>query len=312
LRPDYFYFISLSLHNSRINCGKMEEAYKKVLKLCGLTTTDARKALHDEGLDTLDKFGLITQEMLEATCVHIRKQGAAANKPVNHITFLSQSCLLGLHHWYSSFVRVGTTPTQEQVEKLKTEDLQSQIMGMQREKEDHADIVSTPTKFNKEADWQMFKEKFNNYLSARFVRSKLPLSYVIHSNDAPSTATKFTSDHTRMVAVAPLTGAAYEEDNSMVWAALKDATLEGSAWNHIARYEKARDGRSSWKALIGYYEGAAHVNTMIEKAEEIIDGTIYNGEQRNFTFDTYVSRFMQAYRWLDEHRKSKLDETEKV
>ena len=51
---------------------------------------------------------------------------------------------------------------------------------------------------------------------------------------------------------------------------------------------------------------------MIEKAEEIINRTIYNGERRNFTFDTYVSRFMQAYRWLDEHRKSKLDETEKV
>ena len=106
--------------------------------------------------------------MLEVTCVHIRKQGAAADTPVNHITFLSQSCLFGLHHWNSSFVCVGTTPTQEQVENLKTEYLQGQILVMQYEKEDHADVISTPTKFSKESDWKMFKKKFNNDLSACF------------------------------------------------------------------------------------------------------------------------------------------------
>jgi hypothetical protein len=36
---------------------------------------------------------------------------------------------------------------------------------------------------------------------------------------------------------------------------LQSLTLNGPAWAWINNYERIRDGRGAWKALIAYYEG---------------------------------------------------------
>jgi hypothetical protein len=67
---------------------------------------------------------------------------------------------------------------------------------------------------------------------------------------------------------------------------LQSLTLNGPAWAWINNYERVRDGRGAWKALITYYEGDSMKTRAKQECYDSIAKVVYKGNSRTFDFTT--------------------------
>lgn len=93
-----------------------------------------------------------------------------------------------------------------------------------------------------------------------------------------------------------LTGPEYNINNGIVFDLLQ--SLAGPAWAWINNYERVRDGRNAWKALMAYYEGDSMQTRSKQQCYEEISQAVYKGYSRNFNFSSYVTIHQQAHQDL--------------
>ncbi len=60
-------------------------------------------------------------------------------------------------------------------------------------------------------------------------------------------------------------------------------------------HDRARNGRAAWKALVEHYEGPTEQNKVIEAAYNTIRNATYQGERRNWTFESYYHAHQEAH-----------------
>jgi hypothetical protein len=104
-------------------------------------------------------------------------------------------------------------------------------------------IVEAPAEYKTRTKWKAFKEGSIAYLNCIKGSHNIPLAYVIRDNAIPQPNQAYQSDHHRMIAIAPLAGPEYEEDNGKVFDLLKSWTINGPAWTWMRAFNAARDGR---------------------------------------------------------------------
>jgi len=122
-----------------------------------------------------------------------------------------------------------------------------------------------------------------------------PISYVLRENEGPpDNENEYETQEELELAMVPLKGAYYDEDNHAVFDSLKSRLLNGPAWTWIQDFDTKRDGRGAWKALYAHFEGVSRQIRMKTAAYASIKRAEYKGA-KNFVFYLYKRIHTQAH-----------------
>jgi len=116
--------------------------------------------------------------------------------------------------------------------------------------------------------------------------------------DTPIPGLNYATVHEQLVEQAIHDGPEYNTNNGIVYDLLQSLTLNGPAWSWISVFQRSRNGRAAWKALIEYYEGDAMQMRTKQQCYDAIAKANYQGVKRNFDISTYVAIHQQAHQDL--------------
>ena len=163
----------------------------------------------------------------------------------------------------------------------------------------------------KSKEWHTNLEKIRTYFNnLRSKGTKLPLGYVIRSDEAPSNARSrdFTSYDEELIAKARIKVAGtdtstawFKADNQVVFKKLQELLADHTqALTYIKKHEAKKDGRAALKELEDSYIGVAYATNLFTEAENKLRNLTYHGEQRRFNFDKYVEISTKQHAILDD------------
>ena len=87
-------------------------------------------------------------------------------------------------------------------------------------------------------------------------------------------------------------------DNANMYDLIKSLAGNGPLWPFIQPFERTRNGRGAWKALVQYFEGDTMKARLKAVAYQAITKANYQGPRRNFEFSTYVTIHQRAHQDL--------------
>jgi hypothetical protein len=113
-------------------------------------------------------------------------------------------------------------------------------------------ILKPPAEFKAGMKWKSFKEGTIAYLNLIKGMHNIPLAYVICEDKALPPNQIYQSEHHRLIAITPLLGIEFEEDNGIVFNLLKSWTHNSPAWTWMQAYNTTRNGRQARLALVAF------------------------------------------------------------
>jgi hypothetical protein len=96
-----------------------------------------------------------------------------------------------------------------------------------------------------------------------------------------------TVDH-EMTARAPHTGRTFVNDRRKVWEIMSNICGKHSCFVYIKPALRTRNGRDAYMLLFDHLLGPNNVGNMASEDETKLTSTLYNGEKKRFTWETYV------------------------
>jgi hypothetical protein len=129
-------------------------------------------------------------------------------------------------------------------------------------------------------------------------QASIPLAYIVRENDIPVQNIIYPTMHDQLVECAILHDAEYNTNNGIVYDLLQSLTLNGPAWTWVNGFQRTRDGRGAWKALSAYYKGDSMRTRNKQECNDAIVKAVYQGNKRNFDFNSYVMIHQQAHQDL--------------
>jgi hypothetical protein len=152
-----------------------------------------------------------------------------AGPPPLAVPYIAQKRLNIFCFWVTRQNRLGEPIepalfTQAAVETYGT------MMAISKESADEENIVKAPAEYKAGSKWKAFKEGAIAYLNGVKGRHDIPLAYIIRENEVPVPNQVYQSEHQRLIAVTPLQGVEFEDDNGRIFDLLKSWMLNGPAW----------------------------------------------------------------------------------
>ena len=92
-------------------------------------------------------------------------------------------------------------------------------------------------------------------------------------------------------------GTFWRTDNAMIWQFLWKVCPGTTAWNTIASFESARNGRSAMLALLRQYMGSDVQGVLIRHAETFLENAQFDGRHKNYDWHMFVNKMRQAFIW---------------
>ena len=181
---------------------------------------------------------------------------------------------------------------------LFTQEEQETYSTMMNSEPDRDTTVKEPPEFKGSIKWKPWKEAVISYFNSVLTKDFIPLTYIIREQEVPDPLATYESEHQRLVAIAPLRGNEFKNDNGIVFDFLKSWTINGPAYPWMKQYSNTRNGRAAWLAMLAYYEGSAARDRVKESAYAAIANAKYHREKKRFSFDTYVNIHQEAYQDL--------------
>jgi hypothetical protein len=174
--------------------------------------------------------------------------------------------------------------------------------------EEDTSTVKPPSEFQQGSKWKAFKEGAITFFNSVRGRGNILLAYIIREQEIPDPLMVYDNEHQRLIAVTPLQGIEFSEDNGKVFDNLKSWTLKGPAWTlkgpawtWMWSFNANRDGRGAWLALVAHYEGDVQKDRVKDAAYSSIAAARYHGEKKKFSFETYVSIHQEAFEDLEQY-----------
>ena len=181
-------------------------------------------------------------------------------------------------------------------------------LGGDKDNEDSIDKIVLP-QLNEAKDWTPFKEKFKQLLDLTVGAHNIAIQYVIDS----TVRTHLQANALRSeIATIDLEtegiftqntvhfGAAYKNDNKLVWNLLANTLLNKPGYNHISGFNNSKNGRGAWFALRTFYEGENYLKNLREIAFNKLPNTFYRGETNRYNFEKYVNSHKMAHKVLED------------
>jgi hypothetical protein len=142
-------------------------------------------------------------------------------------------------------------------------------------------------------DWPRTLDKIREYLSSQYVITGAALDYVVHPDiavkpEAEDPDEGYETVDQEMTARAPYTGRSFVNDRRKVWEIRSNIYVKHSCFVYIKPALRTRNGRDAYMLLFGHFLGPKNVGNMASEADTKLTGTLYNGENKRFTWETYV------------------------
>jgi alcohol dehydrogenase class IV len=102
--------------------------------------------------------------------------------------------------------------------------LTAQLMRQQLEDDTQLDketVVKMPDKFKIGSSWKVFSEAVETYISQLLGTGRDPLSGVIKKYVIANADALYETEQDQMIAIAPLSGASYQQDHTRVYGIIK-------------------------------------------------------------------------------------------
>ena len=275
---------------------------------------ERREAVQGEGLGVLADFLEFDKDAIEIVCSSIRKPGGTiANPNANvqgapayvpnpgfSIPAICEKRLIAAAYTAKIYDMIGRDITPETMSRsrIKKFDAHRTIM------EDHEDpeklqVVSKTFGIVKAMDL------VPSHLRDRLGVRKVPLSYVIRetadTGNAPLPAANepvspgFTSITEELIHYTPHTGDEYAEDNAKVFQILQDMVSGTSFESSVKTFQRRRDGRAAYLALVQHNLGSSKWDKILEDAEAYVSKREWNGKNHRFNLKSHVNKHREAY-----------------
>jgi hypothetical protein len=158
------------------------------------------------------------------------------------------------------------------------------------------DLIKAPDPFKKDTDWLTWSESLLTYTrSKKGQNNNTPLAYVLRERDVPVEGATYPTDLDEKIERTLLVGPQYAADNATMYDLLKSLAGNGPLWPFIQPFERNRNGRAAWKALVNFYEGDTMKARAKQTAYQAIAKSSYQGPRRNFGFSAYVTVHQRAH-----------------
>lgn len=268
-------------------------AFRAALGRIGFSE-QAQEAVVRQGFSSIDDLNVLGKEDIKRVCKIIRDNDADISIP-----FMQQQLLESMRYWVKTRKRRGLHTHAVLFTRAVADDYAQLMLVDMEDVDDKAEGTKLmPDKFKYGSKWNTFKEAVDTYLSQVKGGGRVPINYVIREHDVPPIDAMYSNDIEQLISTVPLRGEHYKRDNDKVYGIIKSLVLEGPGWNWIIHLDRSRDGRDAWKALKAHYEGASNLNRNKEEAYASIASAQYQGERKNFTFETYTNIHQKAHQDL--------------
>jgi hypothetical protein len=119
------------------------------------------------------------------------------------------------------------------------------------------------------------------------------LDYVVRPDiavkpEAEDPADGYETVDQEMTVRAPHTGRSFVDDRRKVWYIVSNICGKHSCFVYIKPASRTRNGMDAYMLLFDHSLGPNNVGNMASAAETKLTGTLYNGEKKCFTWETYV------------------------
>jgi len=267
-------------------------AFQQALTRLGFTQ-ESSAALGANGLTSTEDLIDLTDKDVEQILKIIR-----TGPPPVAVPYLAQKRLNTFCFWAKRRNRLGE-PINAAL--FTPQVLEQYTAMMTMTSKEHDTGIKTPGEFKKETKWKTFKEGLLAYLNALKGKHNIPLAYIIKENENPQANQAYQTEHHRLIALTPLIGVEYDEDNGRVFDILKSLLVNGPAWTWMRAYNNTRNGRQAWISLVTHFEGDARRDRVKDMAYASIAAARYHGERKRFSFETYVTIHQDAYANLEQY-----------
>lgn len=264
-----------------------QAAFQAVLAQFGFSQI-AIQAIVANGITSMQDPLVLKQDI-----ENIMKIMRASTVPPMLVPYMEQKCLNILCYWTNQRHRLMESMDINEFTP-EAADAFGCLMTFETQEEE-AMTVKPPGEFLQGSKWKPFKGGAIAYFNSIKGRGLIPLAYVIRENEIPDPNQVYDSEHQRLIAVTPLLGIEFSEDNGKVFDHLKSWTLKGPAWTWMRSYNATRDGRRAWLLLLAHYEGEAQRDRVKDAAYSAIAAARYHREKKKFSFETYVTKHQEAY-----------------
>jgi hypothetical protein len=168
------------------------------------------------------------------------------------------------------------------------------------------DKVGQPAKFNPKK-YVAWARSFENYLDSLRGKLGVPLTYILHPEDAnPAEA---ADDYQRIFWLAPFTGSAFREDNRRVYRIYKDLMIGTDGWTWFNRATLG-DGRDAHLIITRHYYGDAETALCAAEVEASLNRLHYRSEAV-FPFERYITRMSECFELMEDNQQG-FSEPQKV
>jgi hypothetical protein len=144
-----------------------------------------------------------------------------------------------------------------------------------------------------EKDWPRTLEKIREYLASQYGVTGATLDYVLRAEIAVKPEEEdppenYETVDQEMTARAPHTGCPFVNDRRKVWDIMPNICGKHSCFVYTKPALRTRNGMDAYILLFDHFLGPNNVGNMASEAETNLTNTLYNGEKKRFTWETYM------------------------
>ena len=307
---------------------------RQVMTRIGFSDPAAQALVDEQGMDTLDEIKLLTDDEVESLCKVIRRPGgtipapnvggAPIPAPGVQVNLRAEGHLKLLAFYLRHMERVSRTVTPASI----TLDVIRTLREL-REFELSYKVPDLDAPTINAKDWPKTMESIEEYLRSILGERKIPLAYVVRKNEGIPGGTDpsagYSTKQDEMIARARhftvdangirTTDPVFIVNREKVWDIIASITRDKDAWTYVRPAQKTRDGRAAFNNLYEHFLGPNNVDNMATSAENKLQSTVYNGEQRRWDFERYVNVHKQQHAILEglvDHGYAGIDKRSKV
>jgi hypothetical protein len=168
--------------------------------------------------------------------------------------------------------------------------------------------------------WPRTLEKIREYLASQYDITGATLDYVVRAEIAVKPEVEdppenYETVDQEMTARAPHTGNPFVNDRRKVWDIMSNIYGKHSCFVYIKPALRPRNGRDAYMLLFDHFLGPRNVGNMASEADTKLTSTLYNGEKKSFTWETYVrihSEQHSVLNGLKDYGYAGIDDSSKV
>jgi hypothetical protein len=145
----------------------------------------------------------------------------------------------------------------------------------------------------KDKYWPRTLEKIRDYIASQYGVTGATLDYVVRSEIAVKPEEEdppenYETVDQEMTSGAPCTARPFVNDSRKVWDIMSNICDKHSCFVYIKPALRTRNGRDAYMLLFDHFIGPNNVGNMASEADTKLTSTLYNGDKKRFTWETYV------------------------